>query len=53
MLANKSGKLTRSELTAAVTAYARKHGYYVRTVRSMTSLKREAVAVYKEKHSNA
>ena len=50
-LTNKSGKLTRSELTAAVTAYARKHGWYVRTVRSMYYLKRKAIEDYKAKHA--
>lgn len=37
-------KLTRKEITAAVKRYARKHGFYHRTVRSITSLRRSAIA---------
>jgi len=35
---------TRSQVTAAVSRYARRHGYYARTVRDVTSLFREAMA---------
>jgi hypothetical protein len=39
-------KLTKSELTKAVRQYARRHGYYARTVRNMTSLRRAAILEY-------
>ncbi len=39
-------KLTRKELTKAIARYARKHGYYARTVRGMTVLRIAAVAEY-------
>lgn len=38
--------LTRSEVTDAVRRYARKYGYYARTVRSMTSLRNAAMKEY-------
>ena len=31
-------RLTKSELTVAVQRYARRHGYYARTVRTVSSL---------------
>lgn len=39
-----TSKLTRKEVTAAVKRYARKHGFYHRTVRTVTSLRRSAIA---------
>jgi hypothetical protein len=37
---------SKSEVTKAVTRYARKHGFYTRTVRTMTDLKRAAMKEY-------
>lgn len=42
----KSYPLNRKEFTAAVQAYARRHGYYAATVRTMTALRLAAVAEY-------
>lgn len=42
--------LTRSELRAARLRYARKHGYYVQTVRPMTTLFRDAIKEYVDAH---
>lgn len=36
-------KLSKKQLTQAVTRYARRHGHYVRTVRTMTSLRLAAI----------
>jgi len=36
-------KLCRKDLTKAIQRYARKYGYYCRTVRNMTSLRIAAV----------
>jgi len=40
-------KLTKKQLTEAIQAYARKHGYYVRTVRGMTSLRIAAISEWR------
>jgi hypothetical protein len=40
-------KLKRSEITEAVNAYARKHGYYVRTVRDVSAGRYAAIADWK------
>ena len=37
-------KLTSKELTKAIASYARRHGYYARTVRGMTSLRLAAIS---------
>lgn len=42
-------KLTKTQLTAAVQASARKHGYSASTVRTVTCLLRRAVAEYRAK----
>jgi len=42
-------KLSRSDLTKAVQRYARKHGYYARTVRSMTRLRLAAILEWQSK----
>ena len=42
-------KLTRKELTQAVQRYARKHGFYARTVRGMTVLRLAAIAEWRTK----
>lgn len=42
--------MTKDEYTQAVTQFARKHGYYVRTVRVMTVLRLAAVKEWKERH---
>lgn len=42
-------KLTDKEVTKAVNVFARKYGYYVRTVRGNTELKRRAFAEFFEK----
>lgn len=44
-------RLTRKQLTAAVARYARKHGYYARTVRTMTVLLRAAIDEYRKFHN--
>lgn len=36
-------KLSKTELTKAIARFARKHGYYARTVRNMTSLRLAAI----------
>lgn len=36
-------KLTRKQLSAAIKAYARKHGFYARTVRAVSSLRYAAI----------
>lgn len=46
-------KLTRKELTTAVKRYARKHGFYHRTVRNVTSLRRSAIAEWLEANNDA
>ena len=38
--------LTKGQVTSAVQNYARRHGYYVRTVRTISELRRAAVAEY-------
>lgn len=40
-------KLTSKELTAAIKMYARRNGYYARTVRIVTVLFNAAIAEYK------
>jgi len=40
-------KLTKRQITLAVLGYARRHGYYARTVRTMTMLYQGAVAEYR------
>ena len=42
-------KLTAKERTQAIQQYARKHGFYARTVRHMTDLRYKAVAEWLEK----
>ncbi len=42
-------KLTRKELTLACQRYARRHGYYTRTVRTMTRLFLAAIAEWKSR----
>ena len=39
-------KLTKKQLTQAIRAYARRHGFYARTVRTCTSLRYAAVKEY-------
>lgn len=39
-------KLTKSEVTKAVQQYARRHGYYARTVRTVSSLFYAALREY-------
>jgi len=39
--------MTKAQVTAAVTSFARRHGYYVRTVRTMTALKMAAIQEYR------
>lgn len=39
-------RLSSVQRTKAFQRYARKHGYYVRTVRHMTCLKQEAIKEY-------
>ncbi len=41
-------KLSKKELTKAIAIYARKHGYYQRTVRSISVLFYAAIAEYKK-----
>ncbi len=41
-------KLTKSELTKAVQKYARRHGHFARTVRTMTCLRLAAIREYHE-----
>lgn len=41
-------KLTSKQLTQAIQRYARRHGFYARTVRTMTSLRLAAIAEWKE-----
>lgn len=43
-----SSQLSASEVTQAVTRYARRHNMYARTVRTMTSAKREAIVEWLE-----
>lgn len=40
-------KLTSSQVTQAIQQYARKHGYYVTTVRVITRLRNEAIKEWK------
>lgn len=42
-------KLSKSELTRAFDRYARRHGFYVRTVRAVTSLRQAAISEWKNK----
>jgi hypothetical protein len=42
-------KLTSRELTEAVQGFARRHGYYARTVRTMTSLMLAAIAEWRQR----
>ncbi len=42
-------KLTRRELTRAIARYARRHGYYARTVRACTALLLAAIAEWRAK----
>lgn len=41
-------KLTSTEITRAVTRYARRHGHFVRTVRTMTTLRTCAIHEWRE-----
>lgn len=41
-------KLNNKQLTVAIARYARKHGYYTRTVRVVTTLFNSAILEYKE-----
>lgn len=42
-------KLSRKQVTQAVNRYARRHGFYARTVRAVTSLRFAAVREYLER----
>lgn len=42
-------KLTKTEMTQAVRRYARRHGHYVRTVRTMSVLRMAAIAEFRSK----
>jgi hypothetical protein len=42
-------KLSRKDLTKAVARYARKHGYYVSTVRNMTRLRYDAIKEWRNR----
>jgi len=42
-------KLTKKEITKAIARYARRHGYYARTVREVDSLWKAAIAEYRAK----
>jgi hypothetical protein len=44
-----NAKLTKKELTQAVQASARKHGYYASTVRTCTRLLLRAIEEYRAK----
>ena len=44
-------KLTKKQLSQAVQKYARKHGWYARTVRTVTALRYAAIAEYQGKQS--
>jgi hypothetical protein len=44
-------RLTRAEWTEAVRGFARRHGYYARTVRGMTTLRLRAGAEYLERRA--
>jgi hypothetical protein len=44
-------KLTSKEMTKAIAAYARTHGFYVRTVRTVSSLRYAAIDAFKVKGS--
>jgi hypothetical protein len=44
-------KMSKAERTKAYTRFARKYGYFVRTVRTMTCLRYEAIKEWKEKKS--
>lgn len=44
-------RLTKAQETSAITAYARKYGYYVRTIRVCTELRAKACGEYRAKHS--
>lgn len=46
-------KLSKKQRTEAFQQYARKHGYYTRTVRHMTSLKQLAIQEYTERKAGA
>lgn len=41
-------KLTRKELTKAIACYARKHGYYASTVRTVTVLFNAAIQEHRD-----
>ena len=45
-------KLTNSQMTKAIAAYARKYGYFARTVRDVSRLRYAAFAEYTSKHGN-
>lgn len=40
--------MTRRDITKAVSCYARRHGFYARTVRTVTVLFRDAIREYRE-----
>lgn len=40
-------KLTKKQLTQAIAKYARKHGFYARTVRAVSALRYAAIAAFK------
>ncbi len=44
-------KLTSKQLTEACQLYARRHGYYTRTVRTMTSLMLAAIKEWREREA--
>jgi hypothetical protein len=41
-------KLTKTELTQAYTHYARRHGFYVRTVRAVSALRYAAITEWRQ-----
>lgn len=41
--------MSRSEVTEAIRLYARHHGFYARTVRTITVLKRAAMREWRER----
>lgn len=43
-------KITHKQQTQAIAQYARKHGYYARTVRAVTSLRYEAIKLWQTKN---
>ena len=42
-------KLTKSEMAKALARYARRHGYYARTVRTCSALRYAAIAEWRQR----